>query len=221
LPSRQWRWTFVHLLARATLFAMAVPLSVTGLSRVSRDRAILMFNHSSYMDGLIVAAVLPHAPTFVAKNELAKQFFAGTVLRRLGVLFVERYDLSGGLADIASATKVARKGALLVIFPEGTFTRRPGLLAFHLAPFKIACDANLPVVPGVIHGTRSILRSDQWFPRQGAASVDIAEPINPTGNDFASVLVLRDKVRASILARCGEPDLGELVKPAAAGTPTA
>jgi acyl carrier protein len=221
LPSRQWRWTFVHWLARATLFAMAVPLSVTGLSRVPRDRAVLMFNHSSYMDGLIVAAVLPHAPTFVAKNELAKQFFAGTVLRRLGVLFVERYDLSGGLADTASATEIARKGALLVIFPEGTFTRRPGLLAFHLTPFKIACDANIPVVPGVIRGTRSILRSDQWFPRRGAASVDIAEPIKPTGNDFTSVLALRDKVRASILARCGEPDLGELVKPAVAGAPTA
>jgi hypothetical protein len=66
-----------------------------------------------------------------------------------------------------------------------------------------------------------MLRSDQWFPRRGAAFVDIAEPIKPSGSDFASVLALRDKVRASILSRCGEPDLGELVKPPASGTPTA
>ena len=215
LPRRQWRWKALHWLSRAALFAMGVPLSVTGLSRIPRERAIVMFNHSSYMDGLVVVAVLPHAPTFVAKQELAGQFFAGNVLRRLGTLFVERYDLSGSLADTAAATKVAREGRLLVIFPEGTFTRRPGLLEFHLAPFKIACDANLPVIPGVIRGTRSMLRSDQWFPRRGAASVDIAEPIKPTGSDFTSVLKLREEVRASILARCGEPDLGELVKPPA------
>ena len=221
LPRRQWRWKALHWLARATLFAMGVPLTVTGLARIPRDRAIVMFNHASYMDGLVVVAVLPHAPTFVAKQELAGQFFAGNVLRRLGALFVERYDLSGSLADTEAATSVAREGRLLVIFPEGTFTRRPGLLEFHLAPFKIACDANLPVIPGVIRGTRSMLRSDQWFPRRGAASVDIAEPITPTGSNFASVLKLREEVRASILARCGEPDIGELVKPPAESASTA
>ena len=221
LPRRQWRWKALHWLSRAALFAMAVPIAVTGLARIPRDRAIVMFNHSSYMDGLIVVAVLRYAPTFLAKKELARQFFAGNVLRRLGALFVERYDLSGSIADTASATKIAREGNLLVIFPEGTFTRRPGLLELHLAPFKIACDANLPVFPGVIRGTRSMLRSDQWFPRRGAVTVDIAEPINPPGSDFASVLKLREEVRASILDRCGEPDLGELVKPPAESAPTA
>ena len=122
------------------------------------------------------SAVLPHAPTYLAKKELAAQFFAGHVLRRLGALFLERYDLSGSLADTAMATDAAREGRLLVIFPEGTFTRRPGLLDFHLAPFKIACEANLPVFPGVIRGTRSMLRSDQWFPRWGPITVAVAEP---------------------------------------------
>jgi hypothetical protein len=35
----------------------------------------------------------------------------------------------------------------------------------------------------------------------------------PSGTDFASVLRLRDEARKAILAGCGEPDLGELVKP--------
>ncbi len=144
---------------------------------------------------------------------MPEQFFAGPVLRRLGALFLERYDLSGSLADTAMATDAAREGRLLVIFPEGTFTRRPGLLDFHLAPFKIACEANLPVFPGVLRGTRSMLRSDQWFPRWGPIAVEVAEPIKPSGTDFASVLELRQRVRDVILAGCGEPDLGELIKP--------
>jgi hypothetical protein len=59
-----------------------------------------------------------------------------------------------------------------------------------------------------------MLRGEQWFPRRAPLSVDILEPIAPSGADFESVLRLRDAVRGAVLARCGEPDLGELTKPA-------
>jgi 1-acyl-sn-glycerol-3-phosphate acyltransferase len=213
LPRLEWRWAAVRWLAKTALAGMGVPMSVSGIDRIPRGRAIVIFNHASYADAIILSAVLPDAPAYLAKKELAKQFFAGNVLRRLGALFLERYDLSGSLADTAMATDAAREGHLLVIFPEGTFTRRPGLLDFHLAPFKIACEADLPVYPGVLRGTRSLLRPDHWFPRWGPIAVEVAEPIKPSGTDFASVLELRQRVRDVILAGCGEPDLGELIKP--------
>ena len=40
---------------------------------------------------VIVAAALPGEPIYVAKKELASQIFAGPLLRRLGVLFLDRY----------------------------------------------------------------------------------------------------------------------------------
>ena len=52
-----------------------------------------------------------------------------------------------------------------------------------------------------------MLRSDQWFPRWGPIAVEVAEPINPSGTDFASVLELRQRVRDVILAGCGGPIL--------------
>jgi 1-acyl-sn-glycerol-3-phosphate acyltransferase len=102
-----------------------------------------------------------------------------------------------------------------VFFPEGTFTRRSGLSEFFLGAFKVASDAGLTVFPGAIRGTRTMLRSDQWLPRRSPVSIDIAEPIRPAGNDFAAVLRLRDAAREAILSRCGEPDLGGLIKPPA------
>jgi len=134
-------------------------------------------------------------------------------LRRLGIPFVERYDISGSLADAQALIALARQGRILVFFPEGTFTRRAGLSAFYLGAFKIAAEANLAILPGVIRGTRSMLRSDQWFPRHTAISVEIGQPITASGTDFNTVLRLRDTVREFMLPRCGEPDLGELVKP--------
>jgi 1-acyl-sn-glycerol-3-phosphate acyltransferase len=174
---------------------------------------VLVFNHASYMDAVIVAAVLPGEPTYVVKKELGNQIFAGPLLRRLGVVFLDRYELSDGLADLEGAISSARQNRLLVFFPEGTFTRRAGLSGFFLGAFRVAAQAELPVVPGIICGTRSMLRSDQWFPRWTPISVAIKEPIKPGGTDFASVVGLRDSVREVILAECGEPDLGELIKP--------
>lgn len=213
LPRLAWRWSALRAIGRTTLAALGVPVSTVGIDRIPSRDAMLVFNHSSYVDVLILAAVLPGEPAIVAKRELARQFIAGALLRRLGIPFVERYDVAGSLSDAEALIGLARQGRMLVSFPEGTFTRRAGLSGFYLGAFKVAADANLAILPGVIRGTRSMLRGNQWLPRYAAISVEIGEPVMPSGTDFRSLLRLRDAVRSVILSRCGEPDLEELIKP--------
>lgn len=215
VPRLAWRWSVLRWSSRAALAAMGVHVTVDGLERIRGRNMILAFNHSSYMDALVLLAVLPGEPAFVAKRELARQAIVGSLLRRLGIPFVERYDVAGSLADADALIAVAHQGRNLVFFPEGTFTRRPGLLEFYLGTFKVAAEAHLPVAPGILRGTRSMLRAGQWLPRRASVNVEIAEPIEPGGKDFNSLLQLRNAVRRAILDRCGEPDLGELVKPPA------
>ena len=145
---------------------------------------------------------------------MAGQLFAGPFLRRLGIPFVERYDVSGSLADAEALIALAHQGRLLVFFPEGTFTRRAGLSGFYLGAFKVAAEANLPILPGIIRGTRSMLRSDQWFPRHAAISVEIGEPVMPSGTDFRSVLRLRDDGAQHHVVSLRRTRLDELIKPA-------
>jgi 1-acyl-sn-glycerol-3-phosphate acyltransferase len=216
LPRSAWRWAAVRALARTALAAIGVPLLVVGIERIPRGPAVLVFNHASYVDSLIIAAAVPGEPTYVAKKEFAGQLFAGPLLRRLGALFLDRYELAGSLADLERVTAAAGQGRPLVFFPEGTFTRRPGLSGFYLGAFQVAAQAGLPVVPGVLRGTRSMLRSDQWFPRWTPVSVTIGDALKPSGSDLASVVRLRNAAREVVLAGCGEPDLIELTKPARA-----
>src|SRR5215831_8460873 len=181
LPKLSWRWAVVRGLARFLLFATGIRVSATGLDRVPRHDAMLVFNHASYTDPLVLAALLPGEPAFVGKREFARQLVAGTLLRRLGALFVERHDLAAGLADAEAATKLAKEGRVIVFFPEGTFTRRSGLSEFFLGAFKVAADAGLTVFPGASRGTRTMLRGDQWLPRRTPVTIDVAAPIRPTG----------------------------------------
>ncbi|WP_209599892.1 AMP-binding protein [Sinorhizobium kostiense] len=213
IPRFSWRWRAVRGIARAALAAMGVPVASAGINRIPKEGVMLAFNHASYMDVFVLAAVLPGEPAIVAKRELARQFLTGLLLRRLGIPFVERYDVSASLQDARSLTDLARQGRVLAVFPEGTFTRREGLAGFYLGAFKVAAEAGLKVLPGVIRGTRSMLRGEQWFPRRASLSIEIFEAVSPAGTDFAAVLQLRDAVREVILSRCGEPDLGGLAKP--------
>ncbi|MGH3628970.1 MAG: AMP-binding protein, partial [Sciscionella sp.] len=131
LPNLKWRWAAVRTIARVALFMLGVPLLVTGRERLPRNNAVVVFNHSSYADALIVAAALPGEPAFAAKKELASQTIAGPFLRRLGAHFVDRYDAAASVADAEAAIGLARDGRPIVFFPEGTFTRRAGLTGFY------------------------------------------------------------------------------------------
>jgi 1-acyl-sn-glycerol-3-phosphate acyltransferase len=207
LPRRSARHAVVGAAARAMLRLTGTPLQVSASSPVPDTPVIVVVNHSSYLDGVVLSAAIPGELSFVAKGELAKQAVAGPFLRRLGTLFVHRLDPQAGVEDTAAIVAAARAGERIVTFPEGTLVRMPGLLGFRLGAFLAAAQAGIPVVPVAIRGTRSILRGGQWMPQRGRISVDIGAPIEPEGTDFAAAVRLRDAARAFVLAHCHEPDL--------------
>jgi 1-acyl-sn-glycerol-3-phosphate acyltransferase len=83
-----------------------------------------------------------------------------------------------------------------------------------MGAFEAAVEADVPVVPVAIRGTRSILRDVSLFPRRGRIGVTIGKPIAPHSVQDASeddtwttAIKLRDVTREHILRHCGEPDL--------------
>lgn len=202
------RWAVMHRLSRALLAALAIPVSAR-LPAKWPGRTVLASNHSSYIDGLVLSAALPGELTFVAKQELAAQRIAGPFLRALGTIFVERNDPAASLEGEKSVFDAVRSGRRVIMFPEGTFERAPGLLPFRMGAFTIAARASVPVIPIAISGARSILRGSQWFPRRGPVTITVGEAIAPTGSDFAAAVRLRDQSRAAVLRGCGEPEVFE------------
>jgi len=168
---------------------------------------ILVANHASYLDGIVLVAALPRQLGFVAKRELEQYFVPRTFLRAIGTQFVERFDLQRGLEDTERLLALIRRGEPLGFFPEGTFRRMPGLLPFRMGAFVVAAQARVPVIPVSIRGTRSILREGHWLPRRGPLSVTVGAAINPTGDDWSAAIELRDAARREILMSVREPDL--------------
>ncbi|MDG2033014.1 MAG: AMP-binding protein, partial [Rhodospirillales bacterium] len=211
LPSRAVRWSFLRTGFTLMRMLTGIGLTVDGTEKIDPSRPVIFSaNHASYIDGAILISVLPSLFSFVVKGELKGHFIPRLFLRRLGCHFVERFDVDKSLADAAHLAKALTTGDSLGYFPEGTFSRMPGLLPFHMGAFTTAVMTGMPIQPIAIRGARAILREGTAFPRRGRIQVKILGAIHPqqeSENQWKAALALRDAVRRDLLAHIGEPDL--------------
>ena len=199
---------------RALLRLAGLRVEVSGLARLPPHGAfILVSNHASYLDGLVLSAILPQVPAYVVKRELAGPAVSRWFLQGIGCVFVERFDRQRSAQDARAIGRTLDAGGSIGVFAEGTLHRMPGLLPFQLGAFAAAVEACVPVVPVVLRGTRSILRDKTWFPRRGSIRIHIGDAIAPgaragkSSSSWEDAVKLRDATRAQILKHCGEPDL--------------
>ena len=201
--------------ARTQLLLTGLRPGVAGVLPAGGGRGrVLVFNHASYLDGLVLSAALDRVPRYVAKRELRRFALSRLFLEGIGCLFVERFDTRQSAMDAEAITAALAAGDEVGVFVEGTLHRMPGLLPFQLGAFRAAVEANVPVVPVVLRGTRSVLRNESWFPRRAAVRVRIGEAIDPVSIDPAlsgweRAVRLRDATRTVMLRHCGEPDLAD------------
>lgn len=207
LPRETWARKFIHVAARCLLRLSGTFLRMEGIENLPQGPCVVVANHASYLDGIVLTGMLAGSFSFVVKREITDNFIAHVFLRHIGAEFVDRLDLARGVEDARQLVRVAREGRTLVFFPEGTFTRSPGLLPFYLGAFVAAAEAGVPVVPVTLRGTRSILRDGQWFPRHGTINLIVGRALQPEGTDWIAALRMREAARAEILRHCGEPDL--------------
>ncbi len=206
------RRRLVRRAARLALRLAAMRVRVHGLEQLPAA-CVVVANHCSYLDGVVLAAILPSRFGFVIKREMAQVPFAGMLLRRIGVEFVERRAKDQLMRDTRRLLRQAQRGASLVFFPEGTFGTEVGLMRFHIGAFAAAARAGLPVVPLAIQGTRRCLPPGSPWPSPGCIELSVLAAIGPLPSERAREL--RDLARRALLGELGEPDLD--IRAAAAG----
>jgi 1-acyl-sn-glycerol-3-phosphate acyltransferase len=208
LPQERWRWAVMRQGARLLFRLTGVSPQLKGLEHWPQGQAcVIIANHASYLDGVLLVSVLPPSFGFVAKRELSEGMIPRLFLKRIGAVFVERFDQQRSASDAQRTVAMVKAGRSLMYFPEGTFTRIPGLRRFHMGAFVAAAEAAVPLVPVTIQGTRSVLRGDSLFPHHARLGVTVGLPLHPAAADWDAALALRDAARAAILSQLDEPDL--------------
>jgi len=204
-PKLRWRRQIARGAARLFFRAIGSPVRVEGAAADAHYPCVVVANHASYLDGIILTAALPAGFTYLVKHEMAAIPIAGFILRRLGTAFVNREDVRHRHRTARSLVGLAVRGDALGFFAEGTFDEHPGLKPFQLGAFSAAVRARLPIVPIVIRGSRDKLPAKRFFAAPGPLRIWICKPLHSTHHESARHLM--HETRRAILEHLDEPDL--------------
>ena len=180
--------------ARALLRAVRVDLRIRPPAARTDGAALIVANHVSWLDILVLAASEPMVP--VAKCEIAAWPVIGPVAGDLGAVFIDRSRLRALPRTVDDMADALREGRSVQVFPEATTRCGTALDPFRRAAFQAAIDARAPVRPvGVFYrdvtgrpttatafvGDQTVLSSVVTLLRGGpvTATVAWAEPIAP------------------------------------------
>ncbi len=129
---------------------------VKGREHISKEGSIVLAgNHTSWLDPLLLIAVVPRKVHFLAKIELFKGI-EGFVVRQMGCIPVNRkiHDKD----SLKNAKEELRMGEVIGIFPEGTINRSDDIvMPFKIGAVKMSSDTDSILVPFIITGKYNII----------------------------------------------------------------
>jgi len=207
IPGLDRRRGWVAAVSRLFFRLVGIPVQVNGLQHLPNEPCVVIANHSSHVDGVILHAILPSRFSFVIKGEMRNIPVVHFLLRRVGARFVERFVATESARDARKLLQASNGGESFLIFPEGTFIDQPGLSRFKPGAFATAIKGEIPVVPLVISGARMILPAHVWFPRHGKLRVDLLPAIGPDDPAYGNSKTLAEQARRKMLQVLDEPDL--------------
>lgn len=162
---------------------------------------VIMANHQSHVDIPALFNALPMVPGFLAKAELRRVPVFGRAMEVGGHVFVERGKRERAVAAMEQAADQMRAGSVsIVIFPEGTRSRRREVMPFKKGGFHLARHARVPIVPVGLRGTADILPKHSKTLIGGTCEVHVGEPIDPADHPEMEDLIATVRARICELA---------------------
>ncbi len=184
----------------ATILSVArIRVKVLGLQNIdSKKPCIFMANHQSNFDIPVLLGKLPVQFRWLAKEELFRIPLFGFAMKRAGYISIDRSDFRKAVLSLKKAAETVRKGASVIIFPEGTRSRDGLIHDFKKGGFIMAIDAKVPIVPVVLHGTRAIMAKESLRINPNDVLVEIKKPIKTSEFTRKTKDQLMERVRRSI-----------------------
>jgi acyl-[acyl-carrier-protein]-phospholipid O-acyltransferase/long-chain-fatty-acid--[acyl-carrier-protein] ligase len=128
------------------------------------ERLLIISNHTSFIDGILIGAFLPLWPTYLVHTTVARIWYFKMGLRFLPHLVV---DTANPMA-MKAIINLIDSGTPVVIFPEGRITQTGTLMKIYDGPAFVAAKAGATVVPihidGAVHTLASRMSGD--FPKK-------------------------------------------------------
>jgi 1-acyl-sn-glycerol-3-phosphate acyltransferase len=181
------------------LRAAGVREEVHGLDRLPTENAVYICNHQSNFDPVFIYARLGKHLRFIAKAELFRIPVFGAALRATGMIPVDRSGSERDKAAISHAVEGVQRRASICFFAEGTRDPTGQLRSFKKGAAVLALQAQVPLVPLAVAGTKDVMHKDSLLVQGGRPVVlEVGEPILTTGLGLEDRDALTDRAHARV-----------------------
>lgn len=189
--ARQWtRWIFG---------GCGIRVEAEGLENIDPSQPyVIMTNHQSVLDIGAVIQTLPVSFRFIAKKELTWIPIFGWALVLAGHVIIDRRERSKAVSSLEQAAQRVAKGVNVIIFPEGTRSATGDLQPFKSGGFHLAIQAQVPILPATISGTRVLTPKHSLRVESGTVKVVYGKPIPTAGLSIDDRGSLKEQVREAI-----------------------
>jgi 1-acyl-sn-glycerol-3-phosphate acyltransferase len=191
-----WAHQCAQTWAKLILLTSGVRIRRHGSMPAAGESCVFVANHSSIYDVPILFTALPRQLRIMAKAALGYVPFIGWHLHRSGHLLVNRKNPGAGI--FKRMQRMARSGASLVIFPEGSRTMDGTVHRFKGGIFLLAIENGLPVVPVSVSGSRIVMPKGRFMVCAATVDVTVHDPIPTRGLTREDARALAERVRAIV-----------------------
>lgn len=160
---------------------------------------VVVSNHESFVDILLISH-LPWEMKWLSKVELFAIPILGWEMRLAGDIPLRRGFGPSAVEAMERCREALRRRVSVMIFPEGTRSTTPAMLPFKDGAFRLAIEAQVPILPLAVSGTGAALRKHSWRIGRAEAEVRVLPPVETAGLTLEQAGELRDRVRAMIEA---------------------
>ena len=202
-------FTCARIWAKCILYGMGFFPEKSSSARLIKGKSyVLVANHTSITDIMLMLAVIDHTFVFLGKVELAKIPLFGYFYRRTCIL-VDRSSQKSRLEAFAEAQRRLKQGNSICIFPEGGVPadERVILAPFKDGAFRLAIDHQIPIVPIAFHDNKKRFSYTFFSGCPGRMRVKVMKSIPTTGMVPEDKKELKEKTYNAILNELNNPSL--------------
>jgi len=158
------------------IFKLFFRQKVTGQENIPQDGPfIIVANHSSLLDPVILGVSVKPKVIFVAAAYLFEIHWLGYLLRKANSIPVQGEN---DISSLKRALKILQKGGVLGIFPEGGVDRQKNNLPIKAGAAFLATSVGVPIVPIRIKGAdKALPRGAKFIRSLSKIEVEIKKPI--------------------------------------------
>ena len=196
------QWSTARCYYYVMKYCMGIDVKVIGEEKLKNKPFIIISNHQSTLDIVVLGRMFPKGCTVTAKKSLKYIPLLGWFMALSGTFFLDRSNREKSVKTLNKGLQqIKEKKRALWIFPEGTrsYATDLNILPFKKGAFHMAQQGNIPIIPIVVSNTSTIMNPKNKVFNRGVITIKVLDPVSAEGLAKEDVGKFSETIRESML----------------------